>query len=79
MGSWHPCKRRGRYEVTSLAIVDPIHRIDYDSEIWTYRWFKRGDIQVLRMEEIEPEENCDTISFVEYSMPVMIEFSPEAE
>lgn len=72
----HPCKKKGRYEVTQESINNDLHRRDFDAEQWLYFWKSQGHIFLLRLEEIATDET-DTIAFVEYTMPVQIEFIPD--
>lgn len=70
--------KKGAYQVTHKTIdmnEAQIQRRDFDAEEWYYFWRNCEGLQLLRLEEIEGDRV--SVGFVEFSIPVSIEFVPE--
>lgn len=63
----------GVYIVRQVCGRDVI-RTDYDASEWDYRWLKYDGVSFLRMEHTRDPDATDSMDFVEYSLPVSLEF-----
>ena len=65
--------KKGKLKVLQIRHEQFLRR-DFDAEEWGYRWVKYGDIEVLRLEHDYDQEATDSFDFIEYSLPVSIEY-----
>ena len=74
----HPSTRRGRYEVRQLVPDwNEEMRTDFDAELWAYEWLTIRGITVLRLYEINLEDDATSFSFQEFTGAVSVKFLPE--
>jgi len=66
----------GMYIVTQHGTEGSLRR-DFDAEEWSYDWFTRNGVGFLRMEHDGDPGATDSCDFIEFSMPVSIEFQSE--
>lgn len=68
--------RHGRLIVTQMHGKE-ILRQEFDSMEWGFEWYKRNDMQILRLGHDGDPEATHSFDFVEFSCPVSIEFEYE--
>jgi len=73
-------RREGLLRITQL-ISNPKNSDvcvrDLPADEWSYRWFDRSGVTVLRLEHDNADDNLESFEFIEFSAPVQIEFIAE--
>ena len=67
---------KGFYRVTTFSRKKPVAR-DFDAEEWSHEWLKRNEVAVLRLLHDSEPGAKDSFDFVEFSVPISIEFVRE--
>lgn len=70
----------GRLRIAQIVgnSQEPVENIrDFDNEKWSHHWIVKEGVPVLAVREVEGESNFISGRFFEFSLPVVVEFTPE--